>query len=94
MANMFTINPDSAFLQNANDSPFLFLGLHRASFREGEAVRPLPRAIAFFNVGWDQLASSAGPPKAKCRKMMVGRRGEAPLVPPYILPNFKKAHSQ
>ena len=22
---------------------------------------------------------------------MVGRRGEAPLVPPYILPNFKMA---
>ena len=35
---MFTINPDSAFLQNANDSPFLFLGLHRASFRPKENI--------------------------------------------------------
>jgi len=26
----------------------------------------------------------------KRREIMVGRRGEAPLVPPYILPNFKK----
>ena len=24
-------------------------------------------------------------------EIMVGRRGEAPLVPPYILPSFKKA---
>jgi hypothetical protein len=23
--------------------------------------------------------------------LLVGRRGEAPLVPPYNLPNFKKA---
>ena len=46
MANMCTINPDSAFLQNANDSPFLFLVLHRASFREGEAVRPLPNRVS------------------------------------------------
>ena len=25
------------------------------------------------------------------RELLVGRRGEAPLVPPYILPCFKKA---
>ena len=45
MANMCTMNPDSAFLQNANDSPFLFLGLYRASLREGEAVRLLPNRV-------------------------------------------------
>ena len=27
----------------------------------------------------------------KLRELLVGRRGEAPLVPPYILPNFKMA---
>ena len=27
----------------------------------------------------------------KPRELLVGRRGEAPLVPPYILPSFKKA---
>ena len=32
-----------------------------------------------YSVGWDKLASSAGPPTTP----PVGRRGEAPLVPPY-----------
>jgi len=27
----------------------------------------------------------------KRRELMVGLRGETPLVPPYILPSFKKA---
>ncbi len=27
----------------------------------------------------------------KSREIMVGRRGEAPLVPPYKLPSFKRA---
>ena len=27
----------------------------------------------------------------KLRDLLVGRRGEAPLVPPYILPSFKIA---
>ena len=27
----------------------------------------------------------------KLRELLVGRRGEAPLVPPYILPSFKRA---
>jgi len=27
----------------------------------------------------------------KLREWMVGRRGEVPLVPPYIPPSFKKA---
>ena len=44
-----------------------------------------PRAIACFKVGWDKLASSAGPPSKSLLKNAVGRRGEAPLVPPYIL---------
>ena len=47
---MCTINPDSAFLQNANDSPFLFLGLHRASFREGEAARLPPSRLSVDHV--------------------------------------------
>ena len=48
-----------------------------------------PRAIGFFNVGWDQLASSAA--IRKRRELMVGLRGEAPLVPPYYIPPcFKK----
>ena len=38
-------------------------------------------------VGWDKLASSAGPPifaaKGGVVQPEVGRRGEAPLVPPY-----------
>jgi len=44
------------------------------------------------------LQSRAGPARFERRptimkqgEFMVGRRGEAPLVPPYILPSFKKA---
>ena len=52
------------------------------------------KAIGFFNVGWDQLASSAGPPSLSvnttCYSAMVGRCGETPLVPPCILLSFKK----
>ncbi len=40
-----------------------------------------------FNVGWDKLASSAGPPLGKRREILVGRRGETPLVPPYKFRN-------
>ena len=38
------------------------------------------RAIAIFNVGWDQLSSSTGPPSENVEKSWWV--GEAPLVPP------------
>ena len=44
-----------------------------------------------FHVGWDQLASSAGPPFRKHREIRVGRRGEAPLVAPYRFRSPNKA---
>gem|GEM_PF-1233321 len=49
------------------------------------------RAIGFFNVGWRPVRFERRPTIRKRRELMVGRRGEAPLVPPYILPSFKKA---
>ena len=58
-------------------------------FAESTPISRDFRANDFFKVGWDQLASSAGPPK----RNVVNRwwAGEAPLVPPYFLPSFKKA---
>ncbi len=49
------------------------------------------QAIAVFNVGWDKLASSAGPPCRKHREILVGRRSETPLVPPYMFRRPNKA---
>ena len=48
-----------------------------------------PRAIAFFKVGWDQLASSAGPPSRNVEKSWWV--GEAPLLPPYRFRRLNKA---
>ena len=33
------------------------------------------------------------PTAKQCRELMVGRRGEAPLVPPYKLPSLKNWHA-
>ena len=44
-----------------------------------------------FHVEWDKLASSAGPPCRRHREIMVGRRDEAPLVPPYKFRRPNKA---
>jgi len=41
--------------------------------------------VSMFLVGWDKLApASAGPPL----EIMVGRRPEAGLVPPYVTGQF------
>ena len=52
-----------------------------------KACRKSGRAITCFNVGWDQLASSAGPPS----KNHGGPALEALLVPPYSFRRPNKA---
>ncbi|MCX7408544.1 MAG: hypothetical protein NTZ32_10720 [Planctomycetales bacterium] len=42
-------------------------------------------------VGWDPARFERRPTIEKYRTMMVGRRGDAPLDPPFILPGFKQA---
>ena len=47
-------------------------------------------ALPRFKVGWDQRRFERRPTMKNFRELMVSRRGEALLVPPYILCNFKR----
>ena len=46
----------------------VYLHLKAASEQPFQIDRSWHRAITFFNVGWDQLASSAGPPAGNVEK--------------------------
>jgi hypothetical protein len=46
----------------------------------------------FFQCGVGPPRFERRPTCRKRRELLVGRRGEAPLVPPYILPRFKGKH--
>ncbi len=50
-----------------------------------EPPAPSRRAIAFFKVGWDKPALRRWPTMYARDPGVVGLRGEAPLVPPYVL---------
>ena len=65
--------------------------------RESQAAVRVPSAQR-RDYGRGEFLRRVGPARRerrptirKLRELLVGRRGEAPLVPPYILPSFKKA---
>ncbi len=52
---------------------------------------PVPQGHRLFQRRAGPARFERRPTIMNLRELLVGRRGEAPLVPPYILPSFKKA---